>query len=420
MIYSKFGNKFAQEAGILSLMKDMGDALAGGEGECIMMGGGNPGQIPEFQKRMQQRLQEISNDEALCKRLLGLYCAPQGEADFLAALAKLLRNQYGWSVGPENICLTNGSQSGFFLILNMFAGEYDSGGCKKIRLPLTPEYIGYADIGLSHDFFVATRPKIERLDEHLFKYRVDFNEISIAEETGAICVSRPTNPTGNVVTDQEVERLDRLARAAGVPLIIDSAYGGPFPGIIFSEATPLWNENIILCLSLSKLGLPAVRTGIVIAAEQTIRVLAGMNAIMALAPAGFGAFLVQKLVESREILALSNTVIRPFYKKKAETAVRLFAEELEGTPYRIHKPEGAIFLWLWFEDLPISSEELYARLKNRGVLVISGHHFFPGLEGDDWGHKKECIRVNYSQEEEQVRKGIKIIGEEVKNAYGSL
>jgi valine--pyruvate aminotransferase len=315
--------------------------------------------------------------------------------------------------------LTNGSQSGFFLLLNMFAGEFDDGRKKKIRLPLAPEYIGYADIGLSGDFFVATRPRIDRLDEHLFKYMVDFNEIAIGKETGAICVSRPTNPTGNVVTDIEVDRLDRLARDAGVPLIIDSAYGGPFPGIVFSEATPKWNENIILCLSLSKLGLPAVRTGIIIADEEIIRIISGMNAVMALAPAGFGAFLAHRLVDTSEIIDLSKNVIGPFYRRKALAAVEKFKEELAGTPYKIHKPEGAIFLWLWFEELPISSKELYERLKKRGVLIISGHYFFPGLENDDWSHKNECIRVNYSQDESQVRRGIEIIAEEVKKAYSA-
>jgi len=50
--------------------------------------------------------------------------------------------------------------------------------------------------------------------------------------------------------------------------VIDNAYGLPCPGIIFSEATPLWNSNIILCMSLSKLGLPGSRCDIVIAAEK--------------------------------------------------------------------------------------------------------------------------------------------------------
>ncbi len=204
MKYSKFGNKFTQEAGILSLMKDMGEALAAGGDDLIMMGGGNPGYIPEFQDMMQQRLQQMPTDENTCTRLMGQYCAPQGDSEFLVNLAGLLRNEYGWDVGPENLCLTNGSQSGFFLLLNMFAGDFEEGEPKKIRLPLAPEYIGYADIGLDKDFFIATRPHIERLDEHTFKYRVDFENISIGQETGAICVSRPTNPTGNVITDTEL------------------------------------------------------------------------------------------------------------------------------------------------------------------------------------------------------------------------
>jgi valine--pyruvate aminotransferase len=418
MEFSNFGNKFGGDAGILSLMKDLGEALATGGDDIIMMGGGNPGIIPEFQKRMQLRLQALATDDDACKRLMSVYSAPQGDLSFLSGLAQLLHKQYGWELGPENICLTNGSQTGFFQLLNIFAGEFSGGRKKKIRLPLAPEYIGYADIGLSGDFFISTRPHIERLEPYFFKYRVNFDEISVGEETGAICVSRPTNPTGNVITNDEVHGLDRLAKEAGVPLIIDSAYGGPFPNIVFSDATPLWNDNIILCLSLSKLGLPAVRTGIIIANRKIIKLIAGMNAIMALAPTGFGAMLVQEMVESFEILDVSQNIIQPFYAQKADKACRKIADELNGLPYKIHKPEGAIFLWLWFENLPITSRELYDRLKKRGVLVISGHYFFPGLENDNWQHKDECIRVNYSQDEEMVKRGIEIIGEEIKKAYG--
>ena len=40
----------------------------------------------------------------------------------------------------------------------------------------------------------------------------------------------------------------------------------------------------------------------------------------------------------------------------------------------------------------------------------------PGID-KDWPHCHECIRVNYSQDRESVRQGIKIIGEEIKRAY---
>jgi len=62
--------------------------------------------------------------------------------------------------------------------------------------------------------------------------------------------------------------------------------------------------------------------------------------------------------------------------------------------------------------------ELYQRLKKRNVLIISGHHFFPGLK-EDWQHKHECIRVTYSMNEEIVKQGIKVIAEEVKKANKS-
>ena len=102
--------------------------------------------------------------------------------------------------------------------------------------PLAPEYLGYADAGLDEDLFVSTRPNIEMLPEGQFKYHVDFEHLHIGEDTGLICVSRPTNPTGNVITDDELLKLDALAQQHDIPLLIDNAYGVPFPGIIFSRS----------------------------------------------------------------------------------------------------------------------------------------------------------------------------------------
>ena len=104
--------------------------------------------------------------------------------------------------------------------------------------PLAPEYIGYADAGLEEDLFVSARPNIELLPEGQFKYHVDFEHLHIGEETGMICVSRPTNPTGNVITDEELLKLDALANQHGIPLVIDNAYGVPFPGYHLQRSAP--------------------------------------------------------------------------------------------------------------------------------------------------------------------------------------
>lgn len=350
--------------------------------------------------------------------MIGNYDAPQGESEFIDALGALLRREFGWDVSSDNIAITNGSQSAFFMLFNMFAGVFEHGQRKRILLPLAPEYIGYADQGLTDDFFEASRPRIEHIDEHMFKYHVDFNAVRVTDDIGAICVSRPTNPTGNVLTDQEVSQLGQLAALHNIPLIIDNAYGTPFPHMIFTEATPVWNEHTVVTMSLSKLGLPGVRTGIVIAHPDIIDAIAGMNAVLNLASGSIGPALTLDLVKSGDIIQLSRDVIRPYYQKKSEQAINWLSEDLADLDYYVHKPEGAMFLWIWFKGIPISSQELYERLKERGVLVVPGHHFFPGL-GENWRHKHECIRVNHSQDANAVKLGLKIIADEVKKAYAT-
>jgi len=396
-------------------MDDLGRALASNH-DLAMMGGGNPGHIPEVQALFKRRMGEILADDSLFRELIATYDPPQGNLRFLESCALLLKKEYGWNIGPENICLTNGSQSGFFILFNMFAGAYEDGSVKRIRLPLAPEYIGYTDLGLNENFFIATKPRIERLEDEMFKYRVDFDRLEIGPETGAVCVSRPTNPTGNVITDKEVMKLLELCRPHDIPLILDNAYGVPFPGIIYSDATPMWNRNIIKCLSLSKLGLPAVRTGIIVARKEIIKAVSSLNAIMSLAPGSMGALLAEQLVKSGEIIKVSRDIINPFYKSKVERALACIRKELAGTPYRVHRPEGSMFLWLWFKDMPITSHQLYERLKKRGVLVVSGHYFFPGIE-EEWRHTHECIRLTYSQDDSDVARGISIIGEEIKRIF---
>jgi valine--pyruvate aminotransferase len=416
MDFTQFGKKMTSNAGILSLMDDLGKATMADGKDMIMMGGGNPGQVPEFQEIMRRQLQAICSDLQSFQQLIGSYAPPQGEKGFISALAKLLREEQGWDVGPENICLTNGSQTAFFMLLNLFGGILPGGEEKKICLPMAPEYIGYADLGLTDGLFVSTKPRIELLEGEFFKYHIDFEKLKIDESIGAICISRPTNPTGNVVTDEELEKLAELAIQHNIPLIVDSAYGLPFPGMIYTEAKPIWNQNLIVCLSLSKLGLPAVRTGIVVANEEVVRALTSMNAIMSLSPNSFGAVLAERLVSSNEITAVSRDLMQPFYRAKMEKAVAVVREKFVGIPCRIHIPEGAMFLWLWFENLPITSLELYQQLKENGVLVVSGHYFFPGLS-EEWKHKDECLRVTYSQGDDDIQQGLAIIAEVVRRAY---
>ena len=416
MKLSNFGEKFTAATGIVELMDDLGTALNENP-DMIFMGGGNPGRIPEAEAIFRRRLESVLADPQQLHSLMGIYQSPQGDKIFRGQIAGLLKKEFGWNLSDRNIAISNGSQSAFFILYNMLAGKMPDDSHRSIHLPLAPEYIGYGDIGLEQNFFRATRPEIELLDGNLFKYHVDFSKLDVSSETtGALCVSRPTNPTGNVLTDNEIEHLDQIAQAADIPFIIDGAYGLPFPGILFNDAKPHWNNNTILVLSLSKLGLPGVRTGIIVAREEIVQAYSNANTVVSLACGNLGPTIARELFGSGEILSLSRQLVGPFYRQRAEQAVSWFRAALGDLPYRIHRPEGAIFLWLWFDGLPISSQELYQRLKARGVLVVPGHNFFPGMDAD-WRHQQECIRVSYAQDGSTIEQGIQIIAQEVAAAY---
>jgi len=420
-MFSVTGSRLAARSGILDLMDDLGRAMTT-DPDMRMLGGGNPAHIPAVDAVWRRRVEELTGQGDALERMLGNYDPPRGNPHFIKALAGCLNGALGWRVKPENVAVTAGGQTAFFYLFNLLAGTMPGGERRKILLPLIPEYIGYANQGMEPDLFIGCPAIIEDLPEHEFKYRVDFaavEKVLEEEHIGAICVSRPTNPTGNVLTDDEIAQLSTLARRAGIPLIIDNAYGLPFPGAIFTEASPVWAEHIILTLSLSKLGLPGTRTGMVIARPEVAEAVAAMTSVTGLANTNTGQQIVLPLLESGEVLRLSREVIRPFYESRAQQAMAWLRESFAGQDrWSVHRTEGSFFLWLRLQDLPVTTLELYERLKARKVLVVPGDHFFFGLL-EDWPHRHECLRLNYSGPENMVREGLAIIADEVRALRGT-
>lgn len=417
---SVFGQNLTEHSGITELMDDLGEALTLGRGRLKMLGGGNPGHIPEMQQIWRDRMQELLSDSPdAFDRMLADYDQPAGSPDFREAVAAFLNREYGWPVSRKNVAITTGGQTAFFFLLNRLAGKLTDGRDKKILLPIVPEYIGYSDQGVSETpLFEARRPKIELIGERRFKYRIDFDNLNLDESHSAILVSRPTNPSSNVLTNGEIEKLRALAREREIPLIIDNAYGLPFPGVVFVDAAPVWDEEMILTLSLSKLGLPGTRTGIVIGSEEIIHDVRSMTAIVGLANGNVGQVLTRPMIESGDIRKLSEEVIRPFYQRRSDLAMQLTREHLPPeVPWRVHESEGAFFLWFWFDQLPISCRELYRRLKDAGLVIVPGEYFFFGLDTADWDHSKQCIRVSFTQSEEIVTDGFRILGEVIRDVY---
>jgi valine--pyruvate aminotransferase len=177
---------------------------------------------------------------------------------------------------------------------------------------------------------------------------------------------------------------------------------------------PAWEEHIIHTFSLSKLGLPATRTGIVVAEAGIIERIARMNAQVVLATSTIGQTITRPLFASGELARMCAEVVCPFYRQRSQAALAALRESFAGYEqhYRVHECEGAFFLWIWLPRLPVTDRELYTRLKRRGLLVVPGSYFFPGLQ-EPWEHASQCIRVTYSADPAALRRGMAILADEV-------
>lgn len=418
--FSLLGERFKAGSGIETLMDDLGRALSENAEEMLMLGGGNPAHIPQIEAVWKERMKSLVASPAALRQVLGIYDPPRGNAQFIRALADMLAKECGWPVGPENIAVTSGGQTAFFCLFNLLAGKSGRGRERKILLPIVPEYIGYSNQGLGASTFRAHRPHIVETAPHRFKYKVDFDRLKVDEHVAAICVSRPTNPTGNVLEDAEMARLSHMAKERGIPFIIDNAYGHPFPSIVFTEARPLWDEHHVLVMSLSKLGLPGTRTAVVVGPPSIAKAVASMTAVTGLANGNFGQAIMRPLLENGELLRLSREVIQPYYRRKLDDALKVAdAAFPKRSGYSLHESGGALFLWLWLKNSPLNSQQFYERLKVRNVLVVPGHHFFFGLSPRDasWTHSRECVRISFAMEDSVVERGLGIIGEEIAKIY---
>lgn len=407
--------RWLQPTGILSLMEDLGTAVNENP-DCLFMGGGNPADISELNTLFRQQLMHIASNADLSRMMLGSYQSPQGDLVFRQSLANYLSDTWRCEINESNIAVVGGSQSAFYILFNMFAGRQQDGRVKTIHLPLSPEYIGYQDVGIAGNIFSATPPLVTITAKHTFTYSVNFEQLTIDPSVGAIALSRPTNPTGNVISDDDLIKLSKLAQLHDIPLIIDGAYGSPFPDILFTNTRPIWNSHTIHVLSLSKLGLPGVRCGIVVAGKDVISCLKNANTVISLGSSNVGPFIAERLLADNKMPAITQGIIKPFYRAKAEFAIAQLSSALSGLPYYLHQCDGAMFIWLWLKDLPISSQQLYQRLKHRGVLVVPGEQFFVGLD-PAWKHTRECVRISFAQSESIIAAGAKIIAEEVHRAH---
>jgi len=418
---SQFGSQMSQLTGVRAIMKDIIETLRNSAGrEYINLSAGNPVILPEVEQLWRDCTQELLDSdeygEVVCR-----YGSSQGYAPLIEAVIKDFNTRYDLNLSDRNILITGGSQALYLYAANAFGGYTSSGELRQVVLPLSPDYTGYGGVSLTPEALVAYKPTLDvDEDKHRFKYRPDFSQLQINEQTGCVIFSRPSNPTGNVISDEEVNKIANLAANYDVPVLVDSAYAPPFPALNFTEMSPQFGNNIIHCMSLSKAGLPGERIGIAIGDSQLIEIIESFQTNACIHSSRYGQAIAARAIASGKLADIAENVIRPHYQRK----IKILEDTLDAAmpadiPWYLHQGEGAIFGWLWLKDLPMTDWEFYQELKQVGVIAVPGSTFFPGLK-EDWQHKQQCLRISLTATESEIAEAMKRLAKVAERVYQTV
>ncbi len=329
------------------------------------------------------QLADLVDPAALASCRLG-YPPTNGSIELRSAIAALYPG-----AGPDNVVVTNGTaEANFISVWNLV----EPGAEFIVMVPNYMQIWGEADT-----FGAIVKPL--PLQQAGGRWAPDLQRLkeSVSPRTKLIAVCNPNNPTGGVLTDDEMRFVCEVAARHGSWVLSDEVYQG---AELSGHTTPsLWGryERLLVTNGLSKAyGLPGLRIGWVVAPTQKAADLWSYKDYTTLGPTAISDYLARvALADRSRILERTRSILRAQLP-----IVHRWLAKHPGLFTCIDPLAGAI-VYLQYQ-FDVNSTVLFERLRDeKSVLLVPGDHF--GMD--------KYLRVGFGGEVEILEKGLQLVSE---------
>jgi aspartate/methionine/tyrosine aminotransferase len=188
--------------------------------EISALGMGDPAVVPLWYGEGDLPTPSFIADAASAALRAGhtFYTYKAGLPELRATIAEYQSGLYARPTGPERILVTSSAMTGLMLVSQTLI---DAGDNLVIVAPVWPNIAAAVSVMGGEPRLVALDPAPEG------GWRLDVERVAAAcdRRTRGIFVNSPSNPTGWVISTEEIAALLGVARARGVWLIADEVYG---------------------------------------------------------------------------------------------------------------------------------------------------------------------------------------------------
>ena len=208
-------------------------------------------------------------------------------------------------------------------------------------------------------------------EERAWTIDLDALAAAVNPRTRLICVCQPNNPTGQVLSQGEVQNIVRIADQHGAWILADEVYRGAERSAEESPSFSGRGERILVTGGLSKVyGLPGLRVGWIVAPRERIAAALEIKDYTTIAPATLSEGLAEIALERRkQLLERARFLINERWPLLEDWAAG-HSRVLHWTP----PAAGAICFFSY--QYPIDSMELVDRLiREYSTMIVPGIQF---------------------------------------------
>ena len=295
----------------------------------------------------------------------------RGDPELRAEICKYYKEEYDMDVADEEVFVTASACLGMYLALEAIV---DDGDEVILQAPFFTPYPQQVELARGIPVELPT------YEEEDFQINIERLESLITERTKALVINSPSNPTGNCLTVETMEKIAEIAVKYDLVVISDdiyTAFSYQNPFVPFATLPGMRERTIILNSFSKNFTMTGWRVGNIIAPDYIIKVIQQINENV--------VFTAPSVSQRAALHALRHRAeIQPPMIEEYRKRMFYAAERINQIPKLsvIYPPKGSFYLFMNIKETGLTSTEAADKiLEEAHVLMLPGNAFGACGEG---------------------------------------